>query len=83
MEDEKMFFGSRVRKFTSIDTFEITGRGTVYTGVYDEEECPFSEIEGKTIIMDGKFGRCTGIEKMGNRDSIQKGESFGIIFKEH
>jgi hypothetical protein len=71
-------------EFTSIDRFEISGRGTVFT---TKTPCDFQrgfpEIMGKKIKVDGRPYICRGVETYAIWVQYWKaGEPVGILVKE-
>lgn len=72
-----------MRKFSSLDKFEIAGRGTVYT-LFLSEAIPRKEVLYQDIEVDGTVYECVGIERFLNRlsdEELHKGESIGLLVR--
>ena len=70
-------------KFEPIDSFEITTRGTVFTGPVGEDIPDYREYIGKTITIRDKKYIIKGFEHFGGRQhKFTTGENIGILVKE-
>lgn len=68
--------------FSSIDCFEITGRGFVYTVLLPETVNNFDKLIGKEMYIDNNIRTCIGVERFGHTPPWKKGEPIGILVKE-
>lgn len=49
-------------RFTTLSTFEATGRGTVHVVEFPSEYGWPRDLQGKTVELDGRTVRVTGVE---------------------
>lgn len=72
-------------ELTSIDHYEITGRGTLYIVRNPYLWNSTEDIVGASVILDGVPGTIRGVEtcaiKMGKEHTAQKHDHLRILFK--
>lgn len=68
--------------FDYVETFELTGRGTVYVGPCPWGDCVRSTTRGRNVIVDGIERTVAGIDAYAKVSEPRLGEMIGLAFDE-
>ncbi len=64
--------------FDYVETFELTGRGTVYVGPCPWDDCVRATTKGRTVLVDGMERTVTGIDAYAKVPEPRLGEIIGL-----
>lgn len=69
-----------MRSFQSTETFDIKGRGNVYSTVADQEmDRDHADVLGQVVLIDGVPMLVMGVERTALGRPIRKGEAIGLL----
>lgn len=67
--------------FKSTGTYELKGRGHVFTAALDRDCQDFDWIVGQDVLIDGVSHRVSGVERFQHFPPWRKGEAIGLFVK--
>lgn len=71
-----------MREFTSVDSFQITGKGTAYVTHADRVmDMDHPDLVGQVVLLDGIEVEVIGVERRMIRPPIQEGEPISLLVR--